>query len=335
MMQFCLTSRETARGYNTVLNIEDALTEDEIQSRVTAKVDSEVAKHRLKIVELLPGETDWSSLVLDAAARNPPFSKGPDEKGFRDRIIGETSLQAMGQTQVPDRKVVLIVGDTELAEWLRTRIVGRDDVHVFSSFEEHLSLLQALSKKEDEARILKLQNIAWMLFYQPEDKSSLLLRWNIADELRSRCPPEVLNMPSNVFKRTDSLTFGAPEYLKHEGNRFYWQNRLRFDIAHWDLTLVPSGEPGLLSSFGGAGSTANPQASTGSFPTSSSESTGRVVKANLGMGPQQYQERLVRKASCDFIVRWSALDRDGQLVDSKLDLIEVGPVTWDPGPPGT
>ena len=340
------------------LNLTIDLSEAGIKRDVMARIESEIQKHGLQVLKPALDRIAWESVVQDAAERNAPFSSGKDEKGFRDRVIGETFLQAITEPS-PDRRFVLITNDGGLGDWVRARIAGRTGVLVLADFEQLLAFLTALATQQDEAGAISLQVAAAERFYKPDDPKSLFDEWNLSRELGTRSPPELLIAPPGTNRRQEEFSIASPEYIKHERhNRIHWLSRVTVEVTYSEFGIFtphqPFRIPGLLSPQ-------LPQPSSGTrvvAPLVPSTSTvipqpwsaksvmnlglGEQAHSyyvpwsaksvmNLGLGEQahSYYEKVIRKGTCEFKVGWSAVEKDGELVDPRLETIEPGPVIWD------
>lgn len=103
-----------------VAELEAALEEDHrLSTRVTrdffiGRVEAALSRLGIARVPLDPGTVDWTGLMLAAVYREPPFSPGKSEKGFRDALLLCTLRQECARVDARDT-IVLATKDALLA----------------------------------------------------------------------------------------------------------------------------------------------------------------------------------------------------------------------------
>jgi hypothetical protein len=342
LAQQCADWRDdSGEKLNKTLDLKLNLSNDEIRRRIRDRIAHELVQSGVTLLRLATDGVNWESLVRDAGERNLPFSTGEEEKGFRDRVIGETFLQVIGDAAA-GRRCVLVTNDEDLSKWVTTKIAGRGEVHVVRDFAQLDAFLKALAKQEDESLAIKLQANAAELFYRQGETGTLYYEWKVEEQLRTKYPPELIITPSGANRRDEKFTVAPPEFLKHESGRFQWLSRVTVEIWFWDwgwfdmttrqIFRAPVGFQGLLSSGISTSSTSSlvtPSTSSVSGPPTVPTTTHFSPGLGIGERSASYQ-RLVRKATCEFPVNWSTSERDGVLIEPQLGPIEVGQVTLEP-----
>jgi hypothetical protein len=339
IVQQCVDWKEQGgEQLRKALSLTIDLSEESIKRGAMARLDADVQKYGLQVLKPACDRIAWESIVQDAAERNAPFSAGKEEKGFRDRVIGETFLQAIAEPS-SDRRFVLITNDAGLGDWVRARIAGRADVLVLADFEQLLAFLTALATQQDEARAISLQVSAAERFYRPDDSKSLFDEWNLSRELGTRSPPELLIAPPGTNRRQEEFSIASPEYIKHERhNRIHWLSRVTVEVTYFEFGIFTPHQslkvPGLLSPMlpqPSSGTTIVAPSTSSAIPPASLPSSGWSPAFSLGFGEQaqSFYQKVIRKGTCEFKVGWSAVEKDGELVDPRLEAIEPGPVIWD------
>lgn len=204
-----------------------------------------------------------------------------------------------------------MTSDSALGNWVTTRIAGRADVQVCRTFEEALSLLNALAADESEVRLVrisKLLPIAEAMFYRGGDHETLFYRWEIESKIRAKDPPELLTRPAGVevfFWDAGSLNLSTRQAFQAIGQA-------------------------LLSTSSSQGSGSSGVAASTVYGRGRSDPTSSY---SPGLGRGDYlatYKRLVRKVACEFPVSWSASAGGGTLEDAKLAGVDVGTMTQEP-----
>lgn len=299
---------------------------------VTAKVD-EVIKASIKDlgIEVLPLDTlrvDWPDLIIAATDRLEPFSSGKSEKGFRDKLISEVFFQlANASPGQPDEcLIVFVAADEDLSDYMKSREAELPNARILRSLPELEGLINLLTEHLDEALVARLGVKAlgfFAGFFQDNVLNEIVTKY--ADELRGR--------PLGFEGRENQqVLLEDPEFLKHEGQRFFWvsrilvkavglvrdysgpQSAIRPRVTGYNL---PSGVTGFRSPSGTQGMTGFnlPSFVSGvSMPFAAVPSTPPMIAI-----PGQSQ----------FKVTWSAIVEAGeQLRDAKVEDINAEGTTW-------
>jgi len=110
-------------------------------------------------------------IMSDAAFREPPFSPGKSEKGFRDALIVEAAGQLIGSSP-PNCRIAVVSSDKLMTEALVKKSIAAQNVHLLSSIEELKGLINTLVSNVDEAFIEQMKAVAASFFYEPGDRES-------------------------------------------------------------------------------------------------------------------------------------------------------------------
>jgi PIN domain len=106
-----------------VCGISLGITDRIITERLRQRIEAQIAQLNLRILPVDPSAVDWSRMMSDAAFRQPPFSAGENEKGFRDALIAEAAGQLIESSS--NCRIAIVTGDELLTKALVSRMTGK------------------------------------------------------------------------------------------------------------------------------------------------------------------------------------------------------------------
>lgn len=116
------------------IGVREEITRDRIRERVEA----EFLRIGVEVLPLDPAAIDLRDLMLSAAYRQPPFSPGPGEKGFRDALILASIRHASRPVEAGERSLFL-VNDSLLATTAET-VATLTVLRSFKALKDYLDL---------------------------------------------------------------------------------------------------------------------------------------------------------------------------------------------------
>jgi hypothetical protein len=116
-----------------------------------------------------------------AAFRQPPFSAGENEKGFRDALIAEAAGQLIESSS--NCRIAIVTGDELLTKALLTRMTGTEHVDVLSSIEELKGLINTLVSNVDEGFIQKMKAAAASFFFEQGNQETYMYKQKIKETI--------------------------------------------------------------------------------------------------------------------------------------------------------
>ena len=125
----------------------------------------------IQTYEIPIGSISWENLIEDACWRKSTFEEPPDqtaewEKGFRDRLVLEASIEGLSERS-SEGHLVFISGDNKLVEAFaqRSKSMGMT-VSIFKDPSGLLSQIQLLDKSQSEKFVEYVSSSAPIHFYQ-------------------------------------------------------------------------------------------------------------------------------------------------------------------------
>lgn len=333
------------------------ITESIIKQRVNDNVETQIADLGLEVLEVDQAKVDWTKIMLDSCYRQPPFSDGKGEKGFRDAMIAEAFIDLVKKS--PTTPGVCLVAfaseDTLLADSVRARTTGASNVRVLESLEGLKGLINTLVEKVTEDFVATYQPKAKNLFFEEDEKDSLFYRLNIQRDISGGFSEVLQSIPPGADERRNGTwLISAPRFIKKKGQRVFWATRIavaakayksvappislgtytsswQFPVSGTDLGTTPS-FPDYLSPTPG---TAIPNTSgwyTGIIDPSQYDAAGLHgwMKPHLGdTSTFAYTKQLVRSGQSVFEVIWSVVVTSaGKLINPKIESIEYVETNW-------
>jgi hypothetical protein len=96
--------------------------EKKIDRKINQYIRREIKANKIKIISPKVRRINWNALINDSVNRGLPFEK-ENEKGFRDRLIGETIIEYC--KGVGKKKVFILCGDKLLRSFLESNVTKK------------------------------------------------------------------------------------------------------------------------------------------------------------------------------------------------------------------
>lgn len=215
---------ERLLGHN--LGINDRILEQRVNDAVVSQLDL----LKLTVVEVDTTKVDWSTLMLNAVYRRPPFDPGDREKGFRDALIVEALLQLIDRSPVTPTvcRVVLVTEDKLLTEAAQLATASLANVRILGTLEELRGLINTLVSEVGEDFVAEIQAKARSYFFEKGDKSGFFHKEDLRKQLSETFQNELAQKPEGVTETEPSTWYiGNPRFVKKEGQRVYWASRVQ------------------------------------------------------------------------------------------------------------
>lgn len=318
-----------------VLGLNFGITEQMIIDRVRQRIDSQIHQLNLRILPVDPSGVDWVKMMSDAAFRQPPFSPGKHEKGFRDAVIVEAVGQLVASSSTG--RIAVVTGDELLTKAVITKTSSAQNVHVLSSIEELKGLINTLVSNVDEAFIQQMKTAAASFFFEPDNRESYIYKEEIKDRILRDFHSLIHAVPAgmNEVERGKALV-SRPRFKEKIGDRMYWVSRIAFrmkayskDDASSQVISVGSTLTG-YSGYSGYSGFAGYSPITDETDASDIETWDASSIVNVPV-PVYKVSRLPSKIGhVAFEVTWSVIiTPQHQLTTPKVESIHYVETSWD------
>ena len=298
---------EKLLGHN--LNI----TKEIIIARVNESIDKQIQEHNLIPIKINTSKVNWDNVIINSAYRNPPFESGKTEKGFRDTLVAESFCQLVNDAPVTAKicRIIFLTDDTLLRRAVSEKISGSSNVHILSSTEELIGLINTLASEADETFINSIKEKCAILFFQPEDQDTIYYKEEVGKKIKDIYSSQLKEMPNGCEVRENAKWYvGNPQFVKKIQQRIYWSTRLRVIAKAYVYLKRPDNDTlagvtsgmGLLNLGGFSGTAAyNPQDNT-----AASASLGVAGLAQALAGLKSDREKILSsEGESIFSINWS------------------------------
>ncbi|GEM_PF-1110912 len=341
---------EKLLGHN--LNI----TEQIIEQRVQDAIERQIQDIGLQILPVNSSDVDWSQMMLNAAYRRPPFSRGEKEKGFRDAIVSEVFLQLVSASPATPRvcRVALVSKDGDLKEAVKARTNQSKNVRVLQSIEDLKGLINTLVAEISEEFVSTIQEKALPYFFEVERNDTLYYKENIRNKIRENFQRELSETHGTIgYRENGAWRIGQSLFIKKQRQRVFWVNRISVDaetyrdiatsnykfaplepvepVSFWpgkDTNAIVYPTPASTQYF-----SAYPPLRLSSFATQENESiTLRQpdYDASHTTLTDSKEKVLVKKGKTIFEVTWSvAVTTNGRLSAPRIESIDFIETIWE------
>src|SRR3989442_815797 len=226
LRQDALKDLPTLQRLERVLGSDFGLSEQTLIERVRERVNDHVKDLKLQILPVDAQGVDWNKIMSDAAFREPPFSPGKSEKGFRDALIVEAVGQLIASSPL-DCRIAVVSSDKLMTEALVKKSIAAQNVHLLSSIEELKGLINTLVSNVDEAFIEQMKAVAASFFYEPGDRESYIYKQEITKRILRDFASLIFAIPpdQNEVERDKTLV-SRPRFREKVGDRMFWVSRI-------------------------------------------------------------------------------------------------------------
>ncbi len=314
------------------------ITESIIKQRVNEAVETQIAGLGLKVLELDQTKVDLDRLIRDACYRVPPFADREKEKGFRDACIVETFAQLVEVSPKTSRacRVVIVTGDSLVADAIRMRTSDANNVRILGSIEELKGLINTLVEQVKEEFVTTYRAKAQEYFFEADRKESLFYKENIRSRIEEKFKEHLESIPKGSDERKNGTWhIGTPSFVRKERQRMFWATRIRVDAEAYKWTIQPSYGSGQITINGGPFSISSmpisPQVESYTFPGRLSSSENSMSIGSLF--PDLYthsKKELSGRGESVFQVVWSVVvTTRGKLSSPRVESLEYVGTTWE------
>ncbi|HEX6718499.1 MAG TPA: hypothetical protein VF088_15440 [Pyrinomonadaceae bacterium] len=179
--------------------------------------------------------------MSDAAFREPPFSAGEHEKGFRDAVIAEAVGQIVASS-ASDCRIAVVAGDELLSKAIVIKTGdATQSVHVISTIEELKGLISTLVSNVDEDFIQQMRSAAERFFFEQGNLETFIYKEQIKEAILRDFHSLIYAVPedANEVKRGKALV-SRPRFKEKVDDRMYWVSRIAFRMEAYDDTRSAS-----------------------------------------------------------------------------------------------
>ena len=326
LRQLARKSIPAIQNFERVVELDFGITDKIIVDRVHDRIDRQIAHFNLQILTVDPSKVDWAKMMSSAAFREPPFSAGEHEKGFRDALIVEAIDQLLAYAG-PSRIAAVMV-DELLSKTIIAKTTGVRNVHVLPSIEELKGLINTLVSNVDESFIQKMNAAAAIFFFDRRTREGFIYSHKIKEMILKKFDSLIYAVPTgtNEVKRGKALV-SPPRFKEKIGDRIYWVTRIAFRMeAFGDNSptsyVISSGYSGYSEFAGYSTITDEPESDIEMAPETVATLPPKPVFA-LQRAPSL-------KGSVKFEVTWSvAVTTKHMLADPIVESVDYIETTWE------
>ncbi len=303
------------------------ITEEIVHDSIKKTIEKQVKEFSINIVSLDTKGIDWGKIIEKSAYRIPPFEDNEKEKGFRDELIQQAFLQLIKNSpKTPSICRVVFVGrDRLLCHSLNIEIENISNVKIFSELEDLKSLINTLTSQVQVELIDKISGKAGKLFFEKENKATLLYREKINEQIEEKYKAKLDELPTGGHRRSNGKWYiSNPRFFKKKNQKITWKTRI--DIVSKALKSVQENSPLFL-----------PPEVTSQEPKDVSPlnlldgglfnfSTNKISTLLGG----SYKEELVANGRTTFEVIWSVtVTTTHNLISPKIEAINFIEINWN------
>jgi len=323
---------ERLLGHN--LNITEAI----VRSRVQECIKQKKKELGLVALSLDYSLVDWGQIMLNAAYRLPPFSRGETEKGFRDALLVEAFIQLVAKSPSTPKTclIAMVTNDALVEEAVSKRTASKANVRTLKNFEGLKDLINTLISEVDEDFINGYRPKATKLFFDSERNMGLIYREKIIDRIEEQFKEELETVPKEDLNRqNEKWLISEPTFLRKQGAIIYWNTRISVRAKAYKTEPSAYTENLILPPTSVAPTTFAPNdlsnkllglGTIGSVTVSGA--LGPVQ--NYSFSPNVGKQILTHKGYTVFDVIWSAvLTTAGNLTKLKLEKIKNAETKWE------
>jgi hypothetical protein len=335
---------DIAKRLEEVLGHNLNVTTEIIEQRVEQLINRQIEELKINVIRVDCTKVDWATIMHSAAYREPPFSSGEKEKGFRDALILEAFMQLVGTSQAESRdcRIVLVTGDSLLTEAVKARTINATNIRILSKLEDLKGLINTIASEISEEFIESIKAKATEYFIMPEGKDSLYYKEGIWQQILDRFGDKINTIPAGADGYyIDKIYIESSRFKSKEGQRIFWVNQITVQTKAYKNISEPSpmtSEPSPVDrvNYHDYLYSAGPWASDTKVAQLGNPASGEIKlsleDANTRPVPLYFwrlSKSLFKSGQIVFEVTWSAAVTNGEFSSPKVELIEFVESVWE------
>ena len=237
---------ERLLGHN--LNI----TDDIIKSRVSHTINNQLSKFNINVLTVNINDVDWQRIIKSAGFREPPFSAGEKEKGFRDALTAEAFMQLVASAPSTPRycRIAIVTKDTLLIDHLRERNKSNNNIRFIKDLEELKSLINTLASEVKEEIVESIKPHAALYFFEPQNKDTLYYKEKIVEKIREAYKDKLQELhPDGGVRENGTWYISEPRFVKKVRQRISWISQVSVESKAYKYVQKESSGQGLLAAL--------------------------------------------------------------------------------------
>lgn len=337
------------KDFKYSLNVKLADLEDQIDMRIKHQLNA----HQMQTLSLDTSKVAWENIIQNACYRNPPFSDGDSEKGFRDAMIGETFFQLVDTTakSQPTCRIALVTGDEKLHDHAERSTKHNKNVRILHSLDELQGFINTLTSEFSEDEVKEYQSLSADYFFNPRNQNSLYYRNNLRDQLNTTYQKQLTECPpiAGLTRKNLKFIINNPQFVKKTGKRVGWTTKIEvpFEILKREpnqyLSLYDMTNSSLLNQPTQSQIPYTPPVTLGLLNTQSIDSGLSSLFDPSSVSPStwptlsnnfittQPSNTIVTKGKTIFEIKWDInIDKNNALSHPNIESINYIDTSWEP-----
>lgn len=200
------------------------ITQDAVEQRIAACIMAELATQHIDVVPCDIARVDWADIMRRSCFREPPFERGPTEKGFRDAVVCETFIQ-LASDLVGRDTAVLVSNDRLIKQYIDSYGLRGNTARVIDDLDALHDEIQLRVANVDEDTQVFIEQRAQQLFYpwdNADDPNCLWIRERLYDRIRHEYRDKIMDVPAGSEYVSAGHEMANARLISKDGTRVHF-----------------------------------------------------------------------------------------------------------------
>ncbi len=316
---------EKLLGHNLNIN------EEIIKNRINETVNNQIEDNSIQTIILDTTKVNWDSIIHNSLNRLPPFEDNDKEKGFRDALILECLIQIINDSHKTKSscRIAFITNDGLLKDAAIQATSGNNNVDIYSTSDELVSLINILNSEITEELIKSIEADALKIFFEKGNVNTFYYTEGIRNKIIESYSNELNQIQEGVESReNDKWWISKPGFEKKIKQRVFWKTVISVDFVNYkiiydNLDSLFYDIPNRIDY--GSGVVLNPSSndSTGKGPDLGTETNKILRFAGLNNNTITSKKDKISEGKTRFEIIWSVtLTTTKKLIKPKVESIK-------------
>ena len=224
---------EKLLGHN--LNI----TKEIIEGRVLDTVNKQLLALGIETVKIDIVKVDWELIINNSLSRQIPFEDNEKEKGFRDALILECFKQVILDSPKTKSicRIAFITNDNILNKAATDIASSYQNINIFSSVAEFVSLINILDSEITEDLINKIIDDSESLFFTKNDDNSLYYTQEVRKQITENFSKELnVKQDGSIVRENGTWWINKPGFEKKSRQQVTWRTIISVDFIDYKIS---------------------------------------------------------------------------------------------------